>query len=65
MGRKNLLIAEPRSRFVKVSCPDCGNEQVIFGCASTKVRCLVCNRILAVPSGGKAKIQAKIIKVLG
>lgn len=53
-----------KSRFVKVRCPKCNNEQVIFGKASTKVKCLICDRILAEPSGGKSKIKAQILEVL-
>jgi small subunit ribosomal protein S27e len=50
-----------RSRFVKVKCPDCENEQIIFEKASTPVTCIVCGHILATPSGGKAEITAEII----
>jgi len=52
------------SKFVKVKCPDCENEQVIFDHASTHVKCLVCGRTLAEPTGGKAKMKAEIIQIL-
>ena len=55
---------EVKSRFVRVKCPDCKNEQIIFGKASTPVKCLVCEKIIAEPSGGKAKIKAKVEEVL-
>lgn len=55
---------EPKSRFLKVKCNDCENEQVIFGCASTNVNCQVCGRTLAEPTGGKAIIKTQIIEVL-
>lgn len=45
-----------KSRFLKVKCNSCGAEQVIFGCASTKVKCLSCNSTLLNPTGGKAQI---------
>jgi small subunit ribosomal protein S27e len=51
------------SRFLRVRC-ECGNEQNIFGNSSTFVRCLVCNRVLAEPSGSRAKVHGKITKVL-
>ncbi|HDN90953.1 MAG TPA: 30S ribosomal protein S27e [Candidatus Aenigmarchaeota archaeon] len=57
-------LVSPESRFLRVRCPKCKNEQIIFGKASTVVRCLVCNRKLAKPTGGKAKIYAKILGVL-
>ncbi|MEK6835533.1 MAG: 30S ribosomal protein S27e [Nanoarchaeota archaeon] len=58
------LIKEPTSKFVKVRCSKCKNEQIIFGKASTIVNCLVCNTTLATPAGGKAKIKARILEVL-
>ncbi len=61
---KGEIIPQPRSRFLKVKCLDCGNEQIIFGCASTVVKCEVCGRILAEPRGGKANIKTKILQVL-
>jgi len=64
MTKKNEII-EPRSRFLRVKCLDCENDQVIFGCASTIVRCTVCGRILAEPRGGKAQIRTRIMNVLG
>ena len=51
-----------RSRFVKVKCPDCENEQVIFEKASTVVSCVVCSRVLAEPAGGKAQLKAEILE---
>jgi len=58
------LIPKPRSRFIKVLCPKCKNEQIIFNKASTVVRCLVCNNVLAKPTGGKAEIYGKVIEVI-
>lgn len=57
-------ITEPTSRFIKVRCNKCKNEQIIFGKPSTKIKCLVCNSILAEPTGGKGKIKARILEVL-
>jgi small subunit ribosomal protein S27e len=58
------VIKEPKSRFLKVKCTDCQNEQIIFGSASTHVRCVICGRTLAEPTGGKANIKAQIIEVM-
>jgi len=59
------ILKGPRSKFLRVKCADCGNEQVIFGCASTPVNCLICGRTLAEPTGGKAEIKAEVIEVIG
>lgn len=54
----------PSSRFVKVRCTKCKNEQIIFGKAATKVKCLVCGEVLAESAGGKAKIKGQVLEVL-
>ena len=51
-------------QFIKIKCEGCKNEQVIFNKASIQVKCLVCNAVLAEPSGGKAKVIAKIVQEL-
>ncbi len=53
-----------KGKFVRVKCSKCKAAQVLFGKASTKVRCLDCSTILAVPSGGKAKIRSIVEEVL-
>jgi small subunit ribosomal protein S27e len=57
-------IRENRSKFFKVKCPDCENEQTVFEKASTVVKCVVCGHDLALPTGGKANIKAEIISDL-
>ena len=51
------------SKFLKVTCSKCKNEQIIFNKASSKVKCLVCGSELSEPTGGKAKIKAKVVQV--
>ncbi|MFX1236858.1 MAG: 30S ribosomal protein S27e [Promethearchaeota archaeon] len=58
------LIPQPQSRFLRVKCLNCGNQQVIFGCAATDVSCLVCGKTLLQSTGGKARILTKILEVL-
>ena len=50
-----------RSKFLKVKCPDCEHEQLVFEKVSSKVECIVCGRVLAEPTGGKADIKADVI----
>jgi len=57
-------IKGPTSKFIKIRCPKCKNEQIMFGKASSKVSCLVCGKILAEPTGGKSKVRARILEVL-
>lgn len=62
MRKFKILIPEPKSKFLRVKCPNCGNEQVIFSHATFPVRCLACGTQLAYPTGGKAKIVGEIIR---
>lgn len=55
---------KPISKFLKVSCSKCKNEQIIFNKTSMDVECLVCGNILAESTGGMSNIKSKIIKVL-
>ena len=43
--------------FVKVRCGKCRNEQIANNKATTEIHCLVCNEVLAKPTGGKARLQ--------
>lgn len=42
----------------------CGNKQVVFGDAKSKVNCLKCGVLLVEPTGGRAKVNYKILEVL-
>ncbi len=58
------MAKETKSRFIRVKCNDCGNDQVIFSNASTTVKCLACEKVIAEPMGGKADIKTEIVEVL-
>ena len=60
-----VKLKETTSKFVKVRCPKCKNEQIMFGKTSTEVDCLVCGKQLASPTGGKSRVKARILEVLG
>ena len=57
-------IKETTSKFIKVRCPKCKNEQIVFGKTSTQVNCLVCGKRLADAAGGKGKIKGRVLEVL-
>jgi len=59
-----MELKEPKSRFIKVRCPKCKNEQIIFGKPAVIIKCLVCDKVLAEPMGGKGKIKARVLEVL-
>lgn len=58
------VLRESTSKFIKVRCTKCKNEQIVFGKASTEVNCLVCDKPIASPTGGRAKIKGRILEVL-
>jgi small subunit ribosomal protein S27e len=64
MTEWSKLIPKPRSSFLRVKCPKCGNEQLIFSNTVNKVTCNVCGEALAEPTGGKAKIKGEVMAVL-
>ncbi len=58
------LKKEPTSKFIKIRCPKCKNEQIIFGKLTSLVNCLVCGKQVAEPTGGKTRVKARILEVL-
>jgi len=64
MSEWEEVIPKPGSKFLRVKCPDCGNEQIIFSHATNRVHCNVCGAILAEPSGGKTTIKGEITAIL-
>jgi small subunit ribosomal protein S27e len=51
--------------FIKVKCPDCENEQIVFRKAASRVNCHVCGSVLVVPKGGIGEIKGEIVEVVG
>lgn len=62
--KKRALIPQPKSSFIKVKCPDCGNEQVTFNKTNQTVVCNICGAVLLEPSGGKAILKASLVEKL-
>lgn len=60
MKKTHVEIPKPSSKFYKVNCKECGEQQVVFSHASTLVTCNSCGNVIASPTGSKAKIIGKI-----
>ncbi|UCG36028.1 MAG: 30S ribosomal protein S27e [Candidatus Bathyarchaeota archaeon] len=58
------LIPKPKSCFLRVRCPDCGNEQLVYSNPVNVIRCNICKTTLASPTGGKAKISGEITAIM-
>ncbi|MBI2545027.1 MAG: 30S ribosomal protein S27e [Candidatus Aenigmarchaeota archaeon] len=54
----------PKSKFVRVICKKCKNEQTVFNKASTLVKCLKCDVDLVIPTGGEVFVNGKVAQVL-
>ena len=52
------------SRFLRVQC-DCGAESVVFGDSKSVVNCSKCGNAIVYPTGGRARVEAKIVEVIG
>jgi small subunit ribosomal protein S27e len=50
--------------FYTVQCPDCDNEQTVFGKAATEVACAVCGATLARPTGGEAELEGEVTETV-
>ena len=53
-----------RSKFLRVTCPGCENESVLFSNRATPVNCELCGATLATPAGGRANVTAKVVEEL-
>jgi len=61
-----MIMADVKTgKFVRVKCPDCGNEQIAFRRPSTPVACHVCGSTLIKPAGGAGTIRGELLEVVG
>ncbi|UPM43778.1 30S ribosomal protein S27e [Halocatena salina] len=51
-------------QFYRVTCPDCENEQTLYGKAASDVACAVCGHVLARPTGGKAVFEGEVTETI-
>ncbi|MBO3841849.1 MAG: 30S ribosomal protein S27e [Candidatus Brockarchaeota archaeon] len=57
------LLFKPRSRFLKVKCSQCENEQIVFERPASNIKCKVCGKTIVKSTGGKGKVFGEIIEV--
>ncbi|MEM1535526.1 MAG: 30S ribosomal protein S27e [Candidatus Pacearchaeota archaeon] len=53
---------EDSNIWLTVKCK-CGNVQVVYGKATTIVKCNKCSAILAEPRASRARIKARVLKI--
>tara|TARA_B100000953_G_C17748287_1_gene334753 strand:- start:14 stop:211 length:198 start_codon:yes stop_codon:yes gene_type:complete len=64
MKKEHELIPEPKSKFLKVSCNECKEENIVYSHATSTVTCGSCGNIISKPTGSKAKISGEITETL-
>lgn len=60
----NEKIPKPRTKFLKVKCEGCGNEQIIFTAPASNAKCLKCDKELAKSTGSKLRLKSKVVSIL-
>ncbi len=64
MSTKNL-VPQPGSKFLRVKCSKCGNEQIVFDRSQVNINCGVCEEPLLKVRGGKSEIKGEVLEHLG
>ncbi|WP_126449875.1 30S ribosomal protein S27e [Sulfodiicoccus acidiphilus] len=64
MRKSKVLVPEPNSKFFRIKCGNCGNEQTVFSHSTFPVRCTSCGQQLTSSTGGKAKVLGEVTRVL-
>jgi len=57
MRRSRIPVPEPSSKFNRVNCAECGEEQVVYSHATTEVACNSCGNPISRPTGSAARIS--------
>lgn len=60
MKKDHIPIPTPSSKFLKIDCKECGEQQIVFSHVSTNVTCNSCGNTIAKPMGSKAKFFGKL-----
>ena len=60
MKKDHIDIPTPSSRFYKLECDECGEQQVVYSHATTQVFCNQCGSPLASSTGSKARLMGKV-----
>ena len=60
MKKEHILIPEPSSKFQRVKCKECDEENIVFSHASSAVTCKSCGNVIAEPTGSVADLHGEI-----
>lgn len=57
MKKDHIDIPEPSSKFQKIRCNECSEDQIVYSHATSTVTCNSCGNTIAESTGSKAKIN--------
>ena len=60
MIKEHIVEQKPSSKFLKVNCKECEQENIVYSHATTAIMCKSCGNIITKPTGSKARIMGKI-----
>ena len=60
MKKNHISIPKPNSKFHKVICKECNEENIIFSHVAIVVTCRSCGNSIASPTGATSKIHGRI-----
>ena len=64
MKKSHITIPEPKSKFQKIKCSQCEEEQIVYSHTSTVIKCNSCGNTIAEPTGSIAKIFGKVSETI-
>jgi len=64
MKKAHIPIPEPSSKFQKIKCSECEEEQIVYSHTTTVIKCNSCGNPIAQPTGSKAKLFGKISETI-
>ena len=64
MKKSHIPIPEPKSKFPKIKCSQCEEEQIVYSHTSTVIKCNSCGNTIAEPTGSIAKIFGKVSETI-
>ena len=60
MKKDHILIPTPSSKFQKIKCGECDEEQIVYSHSTTHVKCNSCGNTISEPTASQAPIKGKI-----
>ena len=61
MKKDHIEVPKPSSKFQKVNCNECGEQQIVYSHATTSIACNSCGNVISKSTGSKARINGKVL----